>query len=76
MPTLLLLTGSELVQWPTAQVTYTREGSMSDMFLPLMAHVGRRVRVVRGPLLESMFAPQAGVRYDGEYASLPLTDTI
>ncbi|KAF4121278.1 Pfam:YDG SRA [Geosmithia morbida] len=40
---------------------------MQDMCLSLLGHIGRRIRVVRGPLLESMFAPKAGVRYDGEY---------
>lgn len=54
-----------MAQWPSAQVRYIREGTMADMCLPLMTHVGGRVRIIRGSLLNSIFAPKAGVRYDG-----------
>lgn len=66
IPTLPLLTGSEVADYPSATVTYTREGRMSDMCVPLMTELGKKIRILRGHRLKSPFAPQAGVRYDGQ----------
>ncbi|KFH49037.1 hypothetical protein ACRE_002260 [Hapsidospora chrysogenum ATCC 11550] len=67
IPTLPLLDGAEVGNWPDAGIKYTRKGTMADMWIPLLTHVGKRVRVLRGHLLESPFAPKVGVRYDGQY---------
>lgn len=66
IPTLPLLDGAEVGNWPDAGIKYTRKGTMADMWIPLLTHVGKRVRVLRGHLLESPFAPKVGVRYDGQ----------
>ncbi|KAI1340588.1 hypothetical protein F5Y15DRAFT_379175 [Xylariaceae sp. FL0016] len=59
-----LLTGQEeLIRHNT--VKYVREGRSSDMHIALVSQVGRRIRVLRGYRLKSIYAPQAGVRYDG-----------
>ncbi|GAP89601.1 hypothetical protein SAMD00023353_3500080 [Rosellinia necatrix] len=61
-----LLTGSEeLIRSNT--VKYVREGRTSDMHIPLISQVGRKIRVIRGYKLKSAFAPEAGLRYDGLY---------
>ena len=44
---------------------YIRMGSASDMHIPLISQVGRQIRLLRGHTLNSVWAPQAGVRYDG-----------
>ncbi|KAM0334372.1 hypothetical protein ACHAQA_001398 [Verticillium albo-atrum] len=44
---------------------YVREGKLSDMHFSLMSQVGTQIRLLRGYRLKSMFAPTAGVRYDG-----------
>lgn len=54
---------------------------MVDMCIPLMTLVGSKIRVLRGHLLQSPFAPQAGVRYDGklvlkEYIPSRIADQI
>ncbi|CAJ2506423.1 Uu.00g005530.m01.CDS01 [Anthostomella pinea] len=62
--TLPLLTGwEELIR--TNTVKYIREGRSSDMHIALISQVGRQIRILRGYRLKSIFAPQAGVRYDG-----------
>ncbi|KAH9900587.1 PUA-like domain-containing protein [Xylariomycetidae sp. FL2044] len=48
-------------------VKYTREGRSGDMHIALISHVGRQIRILRGYRLKSIFAPQAGLRYDGLY---------
>ncbi|KAI2637467.1 hypothetical protein GGS21DRAFT_480644 [Xylaria nigripes] len=61
-----LLTGlEELVRYNT--VKYVREGRSSDMHVPLISQVGRKIRILRGYRLKSIFAPKAGLRYDGLY---------
>ncbi|KAI1426733.1 PUA-like domain-containing protein [Xylaria sp. FL1777] len=61
-----LLTGSEeLIRHKT--VRYVREGRSSDMHIPLISQVGRKIRIIRGYKLKSIFAPAAGLRYDGLY---------
>ncbi|KAI8952874.1 hypothetical protein F4801DRAFT_588732 [Xylaria longipes] len=65
-PALPLLTGSEeTIRHNT--VRYVREGRTSDMHVPLISQVGRKIRIFRGYKLKSIFAPEAGVRYDGLY---------
>ncbi|KAI0878352.1 hypothetical protein GGS24DRAFT_518140 [Hypoxylon argillaceum] len=61
-----LLTGSEeLIS--NNKVRYVREGRTSEMHIPLMTQVGRKIRIIRGYRLRSIFAPEAGLRYDGLY---------
>ncbi|KAI3337509.1 PUA-like domain-containing protein [Xylariaceae sp. AK1471] len=61
-----LLTGSEeLIRHNT--VKYVREGPTSDMHIALISQVGRQIRILRGYTLKSIFAPEAGLRYDGLY---------
>ncbi|KAH6661107.1 hypothetical protein BKA67DRAFT_654247 [Truncatella angustata] len=65
-----LLTGrEELIRRGEQHVIkYIREGSRSgDMHIPIISEVGRQIRVLRGYRLKSIFAPEAGVRYDGLY---------
>ncbi|KAI0816421.1 hypothetical protein GGR55DRAFT_697295 [Xylaria sp. FL0064] len=61
-----LLTGSEEVIRDNT-VKYVREGRSSDMHIPLISQVGRKIRIIRGYKLKSIFAPAAGLRYDGLY---------
>ncbi|CAH0049222.1 unnamed protein product [Clonostachys solani] len=65
--TVPLLTGTEIVQWPAGTAKYVREGTMRDMCVALISQVGTKIRILRGHLLKSPFAPKAGVRYDGQY---------
>ncbi|KAI0145708.1 hypothetical protein F4776DRAFT_607617 [Hypoxylon sp. NC0597] len=59
-----LLTGQEeMIRQNTYK--YIREGGAADMHIALISQVGRQIRVLRGYRLKSIFAPQAGVRYDG-----------
>ncbi|KAM0276777.1 hypothetical protein ACHAQH_006426 [Verticillium albo-atrum] len=44
---------------------YCREGKLSDMHFSLMSQVGTQIRLLRGYRLKSLFAPAAGLRYDG-----------
>lgn len=61
-----LLTGREELQSRNPNfVKYIREGGPLDMHIPLISKVGRQIRVLRGYRLKSVFAPQAGLRYDG-----------
>ncbi|KAI1168602.1 hypothetical protein F5B18DRAFT_187334 [Nemania serpens] len=61
-----LLTGSEeLIRHNI--VRYVREGHTSDMHTSLISQVGRKIRIIRGYRLKSIFAPEAGLRYDGLY---------
>lgn len=61
-----LLKGSELAYFPSATVKYVREGTMADMYVPLMTKVGSKMMIFRGHCLQSPFAPEVGVRYDGQ----------
>ncbi|KAI1351659.1 hypothetical protein F5Y01DRAFT_324918 [Xylaria sp. FL0043] len=61
-----LLTGSEEVIRDNT-VKYVREGRSCDMHIPLISQVGRKIRIIRGYKLKSIFAPAAGLRYDGLY---------
>ncbi|RYP41187.1 hypothetical protein DL767_001191 [Monosporascus sp. MG133] len=66
MLALPLLTGQEeLLSGKT--IKYTREGKASDMHISLISQVGRQIRILRGYTLKSVWAPQAGTRYDGLY---------
>lgn len=60
-----LLKGSELSYFPGITVQYVREGTMTDMCVHLMSKVGTQMMVFRGHCLQSPFAPEVGVRYDG-----------
>jgi hypothetical protein len=62
-----LLTGREEIirTRVTDTIKYIRKGKSSDMHIPLISQVGRQVRILRGYRLKSIYAPQAGVRYDG-----------
>ncbi|ETS83649.1 hypothetical protein PFICI_05525 [Pestalotiopsis fici W106-1] len=63
-----LLTGrEELISRRAHVIKYIREGGPMDMHIPLISQVGQQIRVLRGYRLKSVFAPQAGVRYDGLY---------
>ncbi|KAI0127760.1 PUA-like domain-containing protein [Xylariales sp. AK1849] len=48
-------------------VKYIRKGRASDMHIRLISQVGQKIRILRGYKLKSIYAPQAGVRYDGLY---------
>lgn len=74
--TVPLLTGTEIVQWPAGTAKYVREGTMRDMCVALISQVGTKIRILRGHLLKSPFAPKAGVRYDGQYDPRRLTRPI
>lgn len=64
IPALPLLSGrEELGAGKTLQ--YIQEGTARNMHVSLISQVGRQVRVLRGHGLKSIFAPQAGLRYDG-----------
>ncbi|KAI1754362.1 hypothetical protein F4782DRAFT_539183 [Xylaria castorea] len=64
-PALPLLTGSEeMIRHNT--VRYVREGR-TFTHVPLISQVGRKIRIIRGYKLKSIFAPEAGLRYDGLY---------
>ncbi|CAG9937687.1 unnamed protein product [Clonostachys rosea f. rosea IK726] len=65
--TMPLLTGTEIAQWPAGTTKYVREGTLRDMCVALISQVGTRIRVLRGHLLKSPFAPRGGLRYDGQY---------
>ncbi|KAH7037945.1 PUA-like domain-containing protein [Microdochium trichocladiopsis] len=66
IPTLPLLSGREEIgNGETGQ--YIREGTAQDMHFSLISQVGRQIRILRGHGLKSIFAPQAGLRYDGLY---------
>ncbi|KAK5627785.1 hypothetical protein RRF57_003500 [Xylaria bambusicola] len=61
-----LLTGTEeLIGHNT--VKYVREGRSPDMHIQLISQVGQKIRIIRGYKLKSIFAPVAGLRYDGLY---------
>ncbi|KAI0866752.1 hypothetical protein F4860DRAFT_1557 [Xylaria cubensis] len=63
-PALPLLTGSEeVIRYNT--VRYVHEGR--TLHVPLISQVGRKIRIIRGHKLKSVFAPEAGIRYDGLY---------
>ncbi|KAJ4292248.1 hypothetical protein N0V88_005879 [Collariella sp. IMI 366227] len=64
VPTVPLLTGKEL-HIGLSKVRYFREGPLSEMHLALISLTGKPVRVLRGHLLDSVFAPSAGIRNDG-----------
>ncbi|KAI1330439.1 hypothetical protein F5Y16DRAFT_396407 [Xylariaceae sp. FL0255] len=61
-----LLTGSEELVGGN-MIKYLREGEARDMHISLISQVGRQIRILRGHELKSMFAPEAGLRYDGLY---------
>lgn len=64
--TLPLLTGRE-EDLPDGRTEYVRRGGQRDMQYALLTQVGRKTKVIRGFRLKSVYAPQAGIRYDGLY---------
>jgi hypothetical protein len=63
------MTGKEEDVGPD-RVTYVREEKQSRKVpclgdVPMLALLGAKVRLLRGAGLESVYAPAAGVRYDG-----------
>ncbi|RYO90614.1 hypothetical protein DL766_008184 [Monosporascus sp. MC13-8B] len=66
MLALPLLTGQE-EPLSGRTIKYIREGKTSDMHTSLISQVGRQIRILRGYTLKSIWAPQAGTRYDGLY---------
>lgn len=69
VPTLPLLTGRETIT-DHGKAKYFREGTLADMHPALITQTGKHVRVLRGHLLRSHFAPSVGIRNDGLYVSL------
>ncbi|KAK8092095.1 YDG/SRA domain-containing protein [Apiospora hydei] len=67
--TLPLLTGREEVIYENGSelTKYIRYGRSSDMHIPLISQVGKNIRVLRGYRLRSIYAPEAGIRYEGLY---------
>lgn len=61
---LALLTGRE-EDMSDGKSMYIREGPSSEMHHNLISQVGQKIRIIRGFRLKSMYAPRAGVRYDG-----------
>lgn len=64
--TLPLLTGWE-EDLPGGRTEYVRRGGQRDMEYGLLTQVGRKTKIIRGFRLKSVYAPQAGIRYDGLY---------
>ncbi|KAI1844055.1 hypothetical protein JX266_009728 [Neoarthrinium moseri] len=64
-----LLTGQEEIVQKNGMdlVKYIRKGRSSDMHIALISQVGQKIRILRGHKLKSIYAPRAGVRYDGLY---------
>ncbi|KAK8076442.1 YDG/SRA domain-containing protein [Apiospora phragmitis] len=67
--TLPLLTGREEVICENGVefTKYIRYGRSYDMHIPLISQVGKQIRVLRGYRLRSIYAPEAGIRYEGQY---------
>lgn len=59
-----LLTGSE-ERLSDGRIEYCRHGTQQDMHYNLITQVGQKTKVLRGFRLKSMYAPVAGLRYDG-----------
>lgn len=59
-----LLTGSE-ERLPDGRIEYCRSGTQHEMHYNLVSQVGQKTKVLRGFRLKSMYAPVAGLRYDG-----------
>ncbi len=64
---LALLTGIERYDKISNCIMHVRNGPLAAMMLHLQEQVGKKIRVLRGHKLKSMFAPEAGIRYDGRY---------
>ena len=67
--TLPLLTGRE-INTGHGKAKYFREGTLADMHPALITQTGKHVRVLRGHLLRSHFAPSVGIQNDGLYVLL------
>ncbi|KAI3401275.1 hypothetical protein diail_11981 [Diaporthe ilicicola] len=61
-----LLTGSE-EKLSDGKVEYFRRGTQPEMHYNLVTQVGQKMKVLRGFRLKSLYAPMAGLRYDGLY---------
>ena len=60
-----MLTGTEIKCPQRDTSKYTMRGTLKQLHLSLMGHTGKNIRVLRGFTLKSMYAPSAGIRYDG-----------
>lgn len=58
------MTGFE-EELPDGQTEYIRRGNQRDMHYAVLSQVGRKTKLLRGFRLKSIYAPDAGVRYDG-----------
>ncbi|KAH7328458.1 hypothetical protein B0I35DRAFT_473163 [Stachybotrys elegans] len=67
MVALPLLKGREEISHEDGLVRYSKEGTMSEMYVSLIRRVGFQMRILRGHCLMSPLAPEAGIRYDGLY---------
>lgn len=65
MTSLCLLDGYEEVVEEFGVVRYVRIGERRDVASKFMLHLGNTVRLFRGHTLQSIYAPQYGVRYEG-----------
>lgn len=62
---LTMLTGTEIKCPEPDTFKYVKRGNLKQIHLSLMRHTGKKIRVLRGFTLRSMYAPSAGIRYDG-----------
>ena len=60
-----LLSGEEREGPTLNQYEYTKRGTIKEMPFGLLTNKKAPVRVLRGHMLKSKFAPKIGVRYDG-----------
>jgi hypothetical protein len=63
--TLALLHGVEVDGSEVDTYNYTAEVPGKNMMAALLSQRGRPLRLLRGYELESKYAPEAGLRYDG-----------
>jgi len=61
-----MLTGDEEEDLERKESTFIKEGTLKQIHVRLMRCKGP-IKVLRGHLLKSKYAPIAGIRYDGEY---------
>jgi hypothetical protein len=62
---LALLRGVEIDGYETNTYEYTVNVTAREMMTSLLGQRGRPVRLLRGYELNSKYAPEAGLRYDG-----------
>ncbi|RDL32108.1 uncharacterized protein BP5553_09510 [Venustampulla echinocandica] len=64
---LALLTGTEVDGSTPGTYEYTLESPAQDINFSMLTQGGRPIRLLRGHLLKSKYAPAAGIRFDGLY---------